>query len=156
MQRKTKNQFLSYSSDWKAVMALKVYDRHQHFHWYPSDSQLTLALILRWKSSKVLLHTEMARLSLIFSGKKQSDPITWCLSKVRSWIWCFSSPQFRWYPFRNRYEPNAKTDKDPLKVVKILQFRHILKITTWLKCGFSLLKPRMWPGILRDVEISTR
>ena len=84
----------------------------------------------------------MARFSLIFSGKTHSDPITWCKSKVRSWIWCFLSFRFRWYPFRTTRR------KDPLKVVKSLQFCHAFK-TTMYKCV-------MWPGILRDARCHGR
>ena len=41
--------------------------------------------------------------------------------------------------------------KNP-KVASVLLFRHILKTTSWLECGSSLLNSRMWPGILRDVK----
>ena len=131
-------------------MALMVCYRRQHVQWYPSHFPLTLVVSHPWKSSNVLLHTKMARFSLIFSGKKHSDAITWWKSKVRSWIWCFLSFRFRWYPFRNRYRSATTRGKDLLKVVKSLQFCHVLKTTRWLKRDKCLQKSRMWPGILRE------
>ena len=43
------------------------------------------------------------------------------------------------------------SQRQKLSVTSVLLFRHILKTTPWLECGFNLLNSSMWPDVLSDV-----
>ena len=133
-------------------MVLKADKRCHDFKWYPSQFLLTLVLIFPWKSTHAKIHTKMANFWFVFSAKKKqinktvkSDKLALTEGKILNLM--FLDIYIPVVPVKNWLRATHNQRQKNPKVASVLLFRHILKTTSWLECGSSLLNSRMWPGI---------
>ena len=74
----------------------------------------------------------------------KSDKLALTEGKILNLMFLISIPVV---PVKNWLRATHNQRQKNPKVASVLLFRHILKTTSWLECGSSLLNSRMWPGI---------